>query len=181
GCEHSIVAPELARRAEAAGVAMITVHGRTRAQFYQGSADWNAIARVKAAVTIPVVANGDLNAFEDAQTMLAASGADAVMIGRAARGRPWFPGQVGAYLETGRIPADPPLAEQRDVLLELYESWLHHSGRARGRREARKHIGWALEVAAGSLGRTAAWVKGWRAALLSESDPSLVMHGIGNA
>jgi tRNA-dihydrouridine synthase B len=113
--------------------------------------------------------------------MLAVSGADAVMIGRAARGRPWFPGQVGVYLETGKVPVDPPLAVQRDVLLELYESWLHRSGRARGMREARKHIGWALEAAAGSLGRTAAWVKGWRTALLSESDPSLVMHGIGNA
>jgi tRNA-dihydrouridine synthase B len=179
--EHSIVAPEVARRAETAGVAMITVHGRTRAQFYQGCADWNAIARVKAAVKIPVVANGDLNTFQDAQAMLAASRADAVMIGRGARGRAWFPGQVGEYLESGIIPADPPLAVQRDVLLELYESWLHRSGRARGMREARKHIGWALEAAAGSLGRTAAWAKGWRAALLSESDPSRVMHGIGNA
>jgi tRNA-dihydrouridine synthase B len=179
--EHSIVAPEVARRAETAGVAMITVHGRTRAQFYQGCADWNAIARVKAAVKIPVVANGDLNTFQDAQAMLAASRADAVMIGRGARGRAWFPGQVGEYLESGSIPADPPLAVQRDVLLELYESWLHRSGRARGMREARKHIGWALEAAAGSLGRTAAWAKGWRAALLSESDPSRVMHGIGNA
>lgn len=179
--EQSIVAPEVARRAEAAGVAMITVHGRTRAQFYQGSADWNAIARVKEAVKIPVVANGDLVTIEDAPTMLAVSGADAVMIGRAARGRPWFPGQVGAYLETGDAPADPALAMQRDVLLELYKSWLHHSGHARGMREARKHIGWALETVATSLGRTAAWAKGWRTVLLSESNPLLVMRGIGDA
>jgi tRNA-dihydrouridine synthase B len=179
--EHSIVAPELARRAEAAGVAMVTVHGRTRAQFYQGSADWRAIARVKEAIGIPVVANGDLAEMEDAVAMLAASRADAVMIGRAARGRPWFPGQVGEYLATGKTPADPSLAVQRDVLLELYESWLHHSGRARGMREARKHVGWALEAAAASLGRTAAWAKGWRSALLCEADPSLVMRGIGDA
>jgi tRNA-dihydrouridine synthase B len=179
--EHSIVAAELARRSEAAGVAMVTVHGRTRAQFYQGRAEWNAIARVKHAVSIPVVANGDLTKFSDADEMLAASGADAVMIGRAARGRPWFPGRVGAYLATGKAPADPSLPEQRDVLLELYEAWLLHSGRARGMREARKHVGWTLEAAAASLGRSAAWVQGWRAALLSESDPALVLRGIGNA
>jgi nifR3 family TIM-barrel protein len=179
--EHSIVAPELARRAEAAGVAMVTVHGRTRAQFYQGSADWRAIARVKEAIGLPVVANGDLAAIEDAVAMLATSRADAVMIGRAARGRPWFPGLVGEYLATGKTPTDPSLAVQRDVLLELYESWLHHSGRARGMREARKHVGWALEAAAASLGRTAAWAKGWRSALLCEADPSLVMRGIGDA
>jgi tRNA-dihydrouridine synthase B len=179
--EHSIVAPELARRAEAAGIAMVTVHGRTRAQFYQGNADWRAIARVKEAVSIPVVANGDLTSFNEADAILSASGADAVMIGRAARGRPWFPGQVGAYLATGKAPADPSLDEQRNVLLELYEAWLHHSGRARGMREARKHVGWALEAAAASLGRTTAWAKGWRAALLSESDPALVLRGIGDA
>jgi nifR3 family TIM-barrel protein len=179
--EHSIVAPELARRAEAAGVAMIAVHGRTRAQFYQGSADWSAIAPVKSAVKIPVVANGDLTSFEDATAMLARSGGDAVMIGRAARGRPWFPGQVGQFLATGREPIDPPLDVQREVLLELYESWLNHSGRSRGMREARKHIGWALEAAAASLGRTAAWAKGWRAGLLAETDPVLVMRGIGDA
>jgi nifR3 family TIM-barrel protein len=179
--EHTIVAPELARLAEAAGVAMVTVHGRTRNQFYQGKANWAAIAAVKNAVSIPVVANGDLTNFEEADQMLRASGADAVMIGRAARGRPWFPGQVGEYLATGEKPADPPLAVQRETLLELYEGWLHHSGRARGLREARKHVGWALEAAAASLGRTSAWVKGWRASLLAESDPVLVMRGIGDA
>ena len=179
--EHSIVAPELARRAEAAGVGMLTVHGRTRAQFYQGRADWHAIARVKEAVKIPIVANGDLAIFDDAQAMLAASGADAVMIGRAARGRPWFPGQVGEYLASGIVPRDPPLAVQRDTLLELYDAWLIHSGRERGAREARKHIGWALEAAAASFGRTAAWAKGWRAGLLEKSDPAHVLRGIGDA
>lgn len=179
--EHSIVAPELARRAETAGVALITVHGRTRSQFYQGEADWRAVARVKAAVKIPVVANGDLTCLEDALEMLAQSGADAVMVGRAARGRPWFPGQVGEFLQTGNTRADPPLEIQRDILLELYESWLSHSGRARGVREARKHIGWALEAAATSFGQAAAWAKGWRAGLLAETDPALVLRGIGDA
>jgi nifR3 family TIM-barrel protein len=179
--EHSIVAPQLARRAEAAGVSLITVHGRTRSQFYQGRADWRAIAHVKSAVSIPVVANGDLASFDDAGEMLAISGADAVMIGRAARGRPWFPGQVGQFLSTGRKPADPPLQTQRDLLLELYDSWLSHSGEARGMREARKHIGWALEAAAVSLGQAAAWAKGWRAGLLAENDPARVVRGISDA
>jgi nifR3 family TIM-barrel protein len=179
--ERSIVAPELARRAEAAGVAMVTVHARTRAQFYQGAADWNAIAHVKAAVSIPVVANGDLSVASEATTMLAASGADAVMIGRAARGRPWFVGQVGEYLATGGLASDPSLDMQRGVLLELYDAWLTHSGRARGMREARKHIGWALEAAAASFGRSAAWAKEWRACLLSESEPGRVVRGIKDA
>lgn len=179
--ERSIVAPELARRAEAAGVALVTVHGRTRQQFYQGRADWEAIARVKQSVGIPVVANGDLQAFEDADAMLAVSRADAVMIGRAARGQPWLPGQVGEYLATGKKPSPPPLSVQRDVLLELYDSWLAHSGRERGAREARKHIGWALEAAATSLGSTLAWAKRWRAGLVSEADPARVARGIADA
>ncbi|MDO8533868.1 MAG: tRNA dihydrouridine synthase DusB [Xanthobacteraceae bacterium] len=179
--ENSIVAPALARRAEQAGVALITVHGRTRCQFYQGRADWKAIADVKRAVKIPVVANGDLASCEDARTMLEASGADAVMIGRAARGRPWFPGQVGQFLTTGKKPADPPLAAQRDLLIELYQSWLGHSGRARGMREARKHIGWALEAAAASAGRSAEWARGWRARLLAETEPARVQGGIAEA
>lgn len=179
--ENSMVAPALARRAEELGIAMVTVHGRTRAQFYQGRANWDAIAAVKSAVNIPVIANGDLNAFEDADAMLAASNADGVMIGRAARGRPWFVGQVGQYLETGEKRADPSIREQRDVLLELYESWLHHSGRERGAREARKHIGWALEASALSFGRASDWARRWRAGLLNDNDPASVLRGISSA
>ncbi len=179
--EPSVVAPELARRAEAAGVAMVTVHGRTRAQLYQGTADWHAVARVKEAVSIPVIANGDLVDFPSADAMLRVTRAEGVMIGRAARGRPWFPGQVGQYLATGRHPAAPDIATQRDVLLELYDAWLTQSGRARGAREARKHVGWALEAAAASLGRPAACAKEWRAKLLSESDPARVIQGIADA
>jgi len=180
--EHSIVAPELARRAEAAGVALISVHGRTRAQFYEGRADWNAIARVKAAVNIPLAANGDLARYEDATEILAASRADAVMIGRAARGRPWFVGQIGHFLTSGEKLAEPPLAVQRDVLIELYEGWLSHYGRARGLREARKHIGWALEAAAARfIETTRGWTKEWRARLLAETEPSQVTRGIHDA
>ncbi len=179
--EHSIVAPELARRAEGAGVAMITVHGRTRAQFYKGDADWAAIAKVKSEIAVPLVANGDLTSYDDATEMYALAQADAVMIGRGAQGRAWFPGHVGRYLATSEVPADPPLTVQRDVLLELYEGWLSQYGLTRGVREARKHIGWTLLAAAETAGRPEDDVKTWRAKLLAEDDPSRVRHGICEA
>jgi len=179
--EHSIVAPDLARRAENAGVAMITVHGRTRAQFYKGDADWEAIAKVKNGISVPLVANGDLASYDDAAEMYALARADAVMIGRGAQGRAWFPGHVGRYLETSEIPADPPLSVQRDVLLELYEGWLSQYGIARGVREARKHVGWTLEAAAQTAGRPVEEVKPWRAKLLAENDPENVKLGIIDA
>lgn len=179
--ENSIVAPELARRAEDAGVAMITVHGRTRAQFYKGDADWAAIAHVKSEISIPLVANGDLTTYEDAAEMRTLAQADAVMVGRGAQGRSWFPGHVGRYLATSEMPDDPPIEIQRDVLLELYEGWLSLYGIARGVREARKHIGWTLEVAGRAADRTPEEVKAWRGKLLAESDPANITRGIREA
>jgi tRNA-dihydrouridine synthase B len=179
--ENSIVAPDLARRAETAGVALITVHGRTRAQFYRGSVDLSAIALVKSAVNIPLAANGDLTTYDDAAAMRVITGADALMIGRGARGRPWFPGQVGEFLETGKRPSDPSFSIQRDVLIELYESWLTLYGTARGMREARKHIGWALEAAARSASLSQDWIKYWRSRLFAEIKASQVISEIRRA
>jgi nifR3 family TIM-barrel protein len=136
----SINAPELGRLAESEGIAMLTVHGRTRCQFYAGQADWTAIRDVKNAVSIPVVANGDCASLADANAMLAASGADAVMIGRAAVGRPWFVGDVGHYLSTGSIRAEPSPTARKDVALEHYEEILDLFGAAQGLRHARKHL-----------------------------------------
>ena len=162
-------APDLARRAEEAGVAMVTVHGRTRCQFYKGAADWDAIAAVKAVVSIPVVANGDLTDVSDAPAMLARSGADAVMVGRGAQGRPWLPGDVAHFLATGERRPEPGAAERRDMLLAQYEEMLSLYGRALGVRVARKHIGWSFD----------AWsrdgVQVLRKTALTSEDPAMVM------
>ncbi|MEO5322794.1 tRNA dihydrouridine synthase DusB [Mesorhizobium sp. CC13] len=144
--DDALNAPELARRAEQAGVRMVTVHGRTRCQFYQGRADWRAIARVKQAVSIPVVANGDVATPEDAAEILSQSGADAVMAGRSHYGAPWTAGAIAAAAQGGTAAGVPAsAAELADYVVAHYEDMLALYGTESGLRQARKHLGWYLE------------------------------------
>ena len=141
-CHESLNAPELARIAEDLGVKLITVHGRTRNQLYSGTADWAFVAKVKQAVSLPVIVNGDINSPQDALEALRQSGADGVMVGRGAYGKPWLLAQVMAALEGAPVPDAPTLAEQRDLVLEHYEAMLDLYGREHGVGVARKHLGW---------------------------------------
>ena len=172
--DRSLNAPELARRAEAAGVQLISVHGRTRCQFYKGEADWGAVRAVRDAIDIPLVVNGDITSFEKAVTALEMSGADAVMVGRGAQGQPWLPGQIGRRLETGIVEAAPSLAEQLKYIRALYDEVCSHYGLRIGLRHARKHLGWALEIAAQCSRAPALTLKTWRQKVLTSEDP----HGV---
>ncbi len=151
GWDHnSLNAPNLARIAEACGIRLVTIHGRTRQMLYTGKADWTFIRGVKEAVSIPVLANGDILTPEHAAEALRLSGADGVMIGRGCYGRPWLPRQVAEVLRTGEAPAEPSLAEQLAILLEHYAEMLSHHGTQTGLRLARKHIAWYSKGLPGS-------------------------------
>ncbi|MBZ9740518.1 MULTISPECIES: tRNA dihydrouridine synthase DusB [unclassified Mesorhizobium] len=168
--EGALNAPVLARRAEQAGVRMVTVHGRTRCQFYQGKADWRAIARVKEAVSIPVVANGDVCSPAEASLILEQSGADAVMVGRAHYGAPWIAGSIASAAAGTFSPGIPETRQAlADYVVAHYEDMLALYGIESGLRQARKHLGWYLDRhAEGAAGDT-------RKAIMTGFEPARVI------
>ncbi len=176
--DKSLNAPELARRAEAAGVQMITVHGRTRCQFYGGTANWSAIRAVRDSIRIPLIANGDGVTATDARQMMAASGADGVMIGRGAYGRPWWPGVVANQLEPGSGIEEPSIAAEMAIVADHHQQILANYGSELGNRTARKHLGWTIQRLEERGYLSAAQAAVWRQRLLTSRDNEHVAGSI---
>jgi tRNA-dihydrouridine synthase B len=176
--ENMLNAPELARRAEAAGIALITVHGRTRCQFYTGKADWNAIRAVRNAIKIPLIANGDGQSVEDAQAMMAASGADGIMIGRGSYGRPWWPGVIAEKLRKGSGESEPSLDLESKFLKSQHTETLSLYGEVLGNKTFRKHLGWTILRLHQRKLISQENAEHLRATLLRENDNQKVMAGI---
>ncbi len=163
-------APSLAKKAQDAGIQMLTIHGRTRNQMYKGKSDWEFIRSVKDAVDIPVIANGDITDYNAAQECLDKSGADGIMIGRGAYGRPWFINQAAHYLQTGEKLPDPTIEQQYNIVMEHYDMIIEHYGEEGGIRIARKHLGWYSSGYHGSAD--------YRRVVMQESNASTVRQQI---
>jgi tRNA-dihydrouridine synthase B len=180
GWDETIMnAPELARRAEAAGIRMITVHGRTRCQFYKGKANWTAIAAVKQSLKkIPLIANGDVDSIADVRGMLAASLADGVMVGRGSYGRPWWPGALAHLLDPGTGMPEPDLAREAEFVDRQHQSMLSLYGHEHGNRIARKHLGWVVDRKSAEGRLSAEMAAAWRLKLTTDTDNDCVRKSL---
>ncbi len=176
--DNSLNAPELAKRAQDAGIALITVHGRTRCQFYTGKADWKAIRAVRDVISIPLIANGDGQSVDDAKAMMKASGADGVMLGRSTYGRPWWPGVIAEGLESGTGKPAPSLDEECTYLLSQQEETLTLYGDVLGNRTFRKHLGWAITRLLERRFLSPQQTEELRRSLLTEKDNARVRAGL---